>query len=1610
MDKRPFNAARDTDSGTRLRHSRSSADTFRGAAPRLDSSAIGRDGHSGRSADNEGRFAVTDKHLASAERCPTSPAFMRLLSQRSSRTPSQCSRSPSVVSQLSDRRRVSSPIVTARAWLDGTDGLTRSSSASHRTPNGSSLSHLRQDAQSISPEYSILSRSRARYERSERDACSEERGRSSSRQRRKAHKEPPAGHGKTEALLSPVKTKQARHSSRSGSQRLPRRVMSPRQFPPPTFEKILLGLADSHFTSETEDTDVFGRGRPLPRVDHSPSDQEESVSVSVVPDDPHEALSPCVSYTSSQASPRRSPDSNLESQRNGLIPEHYLYIPPLRLGAAKEEERPVPALQHAIEDDAQVSVRGERRHIATLFSLEAAESHAQKARLQEQLKATSPFRLTEMGDASATQAKGVDAPPGKSKRRQRSTVLENIVRQHDWEVQEVVIEESMRSNEEAQAQTASPCTVDASDAALEPAIWEDDREWDRFAKESAWPGMICVSSSVDNDNFPSNDPKSPATSISKAVKSEELSFGGVYKAAAGGDAGDVPGAFDAIWGHSEGVHPSLRDGFGGQTPSDDGSEQSEFFDIDRGSHGLNRMVEFLEVTPTQPHDEDDGLEPGDAVATCGAAEEPLNDATTGVEEHSVPPFPQLMVGENLGAFTMLRLGDPAEWEVRYSTSDDFASSAVPSPVNGEEEASTVCHGEARPQEESTLEEVGGSMEEQQAASQARGKASQQVSDQPPSEPPASPGCQQEGAWEHARMCSSSSTRLLSIGHSEYPAGPHAGGNSAADVRIISDARFGATLENRLSSLPSIQGEDPKPLESVPRRSLDTGPSDRRSASRKRQRILQDDDAAKAREGRAAASEVWIQGGRTDKATKSGRESTASTLFGDPENESVHRNRQLPSAHTAAPLAVVATQQRSPGGPIRQSPGSEWRFAQTLLEADTWQESSTLSAYEDVANGGDGPEKDRRGSGSLYEIDLSEPCKSTEDSDKCRTSPAKAGGHMEVFGAISQALAGCAYGPGMHAVLFASLLLAVWALLVVVYLFEEKRNAEFLVGCAIATSLILFLCLGAIQLTTALFKWRALKYAIDLDLREQLLTSLKRLRPAPDPCDPSFEGLGERSKQLQMTCYSFVDLITQGSPCLDVSRNLERRFILANCSVGLVGAALISALACTARTAEEKHRMPFHAREALAFGAAVFYSISLLVLSYWLATPPAPSVMQRAIDKHVAFEYLWTFTFADILVDRGAATPKSAEDIRFRPAEGLHSSPSGVPSWENSLLKWKHNMVKVRIREVPNAMKSSFMTARIVLQLPAGLVLKKALNGFQLGQRALLRLAAAPVRSSVSKEASTPLRLNVTWCGPGGVTEELQIPIGSDSLHCDSNVAAGKLSRSTLTLRDQREFEARSTLSAPKGPLEILRTIQTILQEDSTVPFLCSRTRCYLGSSASLSSVACEYPVILCVPISALYRGFHSDCWWLMGKKRSSKYSASFSEGLGLGGLRTFKPPAAVTVAADAKVVTPQDLPQCTEQDAPQGSPKELAKDRVGPWTVESPSNAATTPQCTLQLHDRGTQPPDSFSRTAHGESSAVLTVRSDSDLPGGFALLTLFFASEEQREEFNTCLKQALRT
>lgn len=288
------------------------------------------------------------------------------------------------------------------------------------------------------------------------------------------------------------------------------------------------------------------------------------------------------------------------------------------------------------------------------------------------------------------------------------------------------------------------------------------------------------------------------------------------------------------------------------------------------------------------------------------------------------------------------------------------------------------------------------------------------------------------------------------------------------------------------------------------------------------------------------------------------------------------------------------------------------------------------------------------------------------------------------------------------------------------------------------------------------------------------------------------------------------------------------------------------------------------------------------------------------------------------------------------------------------------MSTICIRGIPSSIRSNFMTARIVWQFPDG-VSSKILKDFRLGQRVLMTLTAAPLHTQSSNDTRASLYLNLFWCGSRGVPEELQIPIGFDSLDCES-VTAGRIpSRLRSLLRAQGGPDVGSAVT-PQGPLEVMRFILGLLQGDSTESFQSSQTRRYLSEPAPLPSTSCECPLILRIPIKAIGCGSRS--------------------------------------AAGSRL---RHIRNTMAQDSSRGVPGV----RVGPWTIQSPCSDVATPGHSLQLHTCTNQRVD-VPANAPSAPAAVPLVYNNGRASQEFAFVTLLFASEEQREEFNGCLEEIL--
>ncbi|KAL8273806.1 hypothetical protein Esti_002280 [Eimeria stiedai] len=1571
------------ESRTRLR-SRNSHESFVNSLHSASGESVkGVDG--GERSSNMNMRLSDDGLYIDAANPPTSPAFMRLLSQQSQRSPSHSSRSPSVTSQISSKRRVASPKVAARTWLSSDQESPSVSASNSRTHASNRTTETWADKADVfgSEQHTVLIRTRGRPGRPKsRDAFKATRRRSSSRHTHKSHKKErekeetfQSKRQKEGAQLRSVES--PRTPPRSPS-RTPQLVMSPRRFPPPTFEKILLGLKDKDFDSGSEEPDVFGSRDVVPRR-HRAVEQDNCISVSVAPQRPSRVHSPTMDSTSSRESAEFFAKDQNQSSREEVIPEHYLYIPPLRAVASREEKRPVPGLHQASDDEGQISVRGERRHIATLFSLDAAESHAQKTRLEEQLKATIPFRLAEMNEPSFAGGENLDCPPGKSKRRQPSKVLETIVREHDWKLPELVTEteEQVAQRQRTLREEQCPALSDQDEASAAP---ESELKCDQFVKSDSLFPMSELSPKEEDADFNGylgneyeDDNVDERCSQRSAI--DEIT--------------EIPGAFDAIWGRSDSKKKPLEHKESGTSSSDDEDNQHAF-----GQNTLNCMAAFVSMQPASP----EGEETRDESSDAAYEEEVLNISKSDAGSKTASsPASSLVLDGKAGGVALLRLGDPAEWEVRYSTADGFLSSPDHSPMHCKVESSAPT----QPKKAISGEEVSVDLKED-----AEEDSGQESSNQLPAEPLLSTGFSRDVSGGQTRMSSYisgfSSEELY--GSTRDPSGLHVNAASKTALQITNEPRLGAALDLRLASVPSFQGEAAVNCNMKTSGCTLPSSSTRRLALRKRPRILTEESNLTDCDAHPPPPERQAYEGQTDASTGAANPSLVSTLTDGPEMYSLLKFR-TPGAHqkgershagagtnvTAANDSAWVEIIPSIRNADRAMPSALDRFKPVAASADcdAWAEEGTTSLHAVEDGASNGQHTDRRGSESLCEIDLSEPLKLSEkETAPHRHSPPPPSRSVELFRLISGATSWCAYGPSVHAVIVGTMLLALWIVLAVLYLFDGNHGLRFFVVCAVALSFVVSLCLGAIHLTSAVFTWKALKYAVDSDMRELLFSSLTRLRPAPDARDPSIEGLRERGRYLGLACDHFIELTTQASPSLEVTRMIGMRFIVAHCFVGLVGVGLIAILGFSIESEASLLVALWSLSDAIATAAAALYSVLLLVLSYWLATTPTAAVVQRAVERHAAIQYLWTLTFADFLVENGAATAKSAEALWVHRQEDrtTRCSPYLI-SLKNSLFKQDKSLLTIRVHEIPSSLKANYMTARTVWQLPSGTASNNC-KGLHAGQRALLTLgSAAPQPTEGSQGATARLFLKLLWCGNGIGPEELHLPIDFDSLICEST-APGRIPTCPGSFAlGQHGSEAVGSQS----PLEVIRLLLGLLKGDTARSFMKSHTRRYLSKPIPLSSASCEFSVTLRVPLDAIRLTSWSPCG---PQRRSKKTGATTLQQICLQGQdEGLAPPfTASGVSIHQEIKTEASIEGATNA-------------RVGPWVVQSLCLPQPTFPAELLKGKRRLNGPVAAANAASTSDSGPCRRQGACE---EFALLTLLFGSEEQREEFNGCLEQLL--
>lgn len=450
--------------------------------------------------------------------------------------------------------------------------------------------------------------------------------------------------------------------------------------------------------------------------------------------------------------------------------------------------------------------RGDRRHIATLFSLEAAESQAQISRLQEQLKATRPFRLREVGDPSSPINESLQAPPGKAKRRHRSTVLEKIVRQHDWQLQEPA-----QASHGQRATGQVPRQREPAENTAVPAALSSDYQVDSPWKDGSSPAASDVASA--NDGSPCQRTNRRADQDYAAFNSrfegpEHPALSRVQEGCLREEREDVPGAFDAVWGRCECLSQTYKEASGHGTSSVSGDCQQDCFTFGGVSEQLNQMAEFPEAASLPPEQK----EKVNSFLTVGPFNDIAADSRPDDFEGRLKELLSAFGGEEPatgpGSVAVLSLGDSTQWEVRYSTVDSFPSSATHSPKNckkpsvSNEDAEELQEGNDEEKSRETGEQAHSEME-------TPGLVGERLTRPLPQEPPANAISCWDASVGHTGPQRLSSSRLVSSDHSEItilPCGSPAEAVSDIARCVTKEPRVGAALHQRLLSIQSSQSD------------------------------------------------------------------------------------------------------------------------------------------------------------------------------------------------------------------------------------------------------------------------------------------------------------------------------------------------------------------------------------------------------------------------------------------------------------------------------------------------------------------------------------------------------------------------------------------------------------------------------------------------------------------------------------------------------------------------------------------------------------------------------------------------------------------------------------
>lgn len=388
------------------------------------------------------------------------------------------------------------------------------------------------------------------------------------------------------------------------------------------------------------------------------------------------------------------------------------------------------------------------------------------------------------------------------------------MREHDWEDQEQILQDNIHIYADQQE-----AGEDAGESESPPPLIEDNKEWEVFASDGDLKGEATVVVPTGTG--------SPHTSDKESPKSVEAERPGLNSSKRSGEHGneDIPGSFDAVWGRSDRSAQSRTGAPSKDSQSDDENDHHELFSADSEDQKIRRMADFLGISPLHSVDRDIMSEVTSRIAFAEDASVSSSDERGNAQDDlSAALSPECLEVDGIyEGVTMLRLGDPTEWEVRFSTDDCCSNSPCESPFNNKEPAlSSTPEADGELCKEYAGDESAETEEAEQAEEHNHYTQGVEPSGQLPEAPPslAGPFSQERSTpSDQSRMNSYSSAQLVYINTSDKSRPPSESGG--ATVRVSSELHHGAALavDTRLNSLQSVKSDDLQTNLPVTRRCL-----------------------------------------------------------------------------------------------------------------------------------------------------------------------------------------------------------------------------------------------------------------------------------------------------------------------------------------------------------------------------------------------------------------------------------------------------------------------------------------------------------------------------------------------------------------------------------------------------------------------------------------------------------------------------------------------------------------------------------------------------------------------------------------------------------------------